>query len=138
MIVALMGVSGCGKTTFGKILAERLGWPLLDTDDLVRERDGSTPAEIITQRGEPAFRTIEASVVAEAARRMPAVIATGGGAFQRPESRAALGEHGLICYLDATPAEIARRLRAAPNASERPLLGGDGADIEERLQLLDD
>lgn len=136
--IVLVGLPGSGKSTVGAALARALGWPLLDTDDLVREREGSTPAEIINQRGEPAFRTIEAAVVAEASKRVPAVIATGGGAFQRPESRAALGERGMICYLDATPAEIARRLRAAPNASERPLLGGDGADIEERLQLLDD
>lgn len=136
--IVLVGLPGAGKSSVGAALARALGWPLLDTDDLVRERDGSTPAEIITQRGEPAFRTIEASVVAEAARRVPAVIATGGGAFQRPESRAALAEHGLICFLDATAAEIARRLRAAPNASERPLLGGDGVDIEKRLELLDD
>jgi len=134
--IVLVGLSGVGKSTIGKILAERLGWPLLDTDDLVTEREGKTPAEIITSRGEPAFRDVERGVVHEAAQRVPAVIATGGGAFQMAASRRSLGERGLICYLDATPAEIARRLREAPQASERPLVDGD--ELEARLQELDD
>jgi 3-dehydroquinate synthase len=134
--IVLVGLSGVGKSTIGGILAERLGWPLLDTDDLITQREGKTPAEIITSRGEPAFRDIERLVVQEAAQRVPAVIATGGGAFQMAASRRVLGERGLICYLDATPVEIARRLREAPQASERPLL--EGEDIEARLQELDD
>jgi shikimate kinase/3-dehydroquinate synthase len=135
--IVLVGLSGVGKSAVGAVLARRLGWPLIDTDDLVREREGQTPAEIITGRGEATFREIEARAVAEAAKRVPAVIATGGGAFQRPESRLALAERGFICYLDATPTEIARRLRAAPQTSERPLLGTDG-EFEARLQALDD
>ena len=73
--------------------------------------------------------------MAEAAKQAPAVIATGGGAFLSARSRRALGERGLICWLDATPGEIARRLRQDPNPSERPLLG---EDLEGRLQELDD
>ena len=134
--IVLIGLSGVGKSTVGAILAERLGWPLLDTDDLITAREGKTPAEIITSRGEPAFRDIERTVVQEAAQRVPAVIAIGGGAFQTAPSRRVLGERGLICYLDATPSEVARRLREAPQASERPLLAGE--DIEARLQELDD
>lgn len=133
--IVLVGLSGVGKSTVGAILARRLGWPLLDTDELVRQREGKTPAEIITTRGEPTFRDIERIVVQEAAQTVPAVIATGGGAFQLPASRRVLGERALICYLDATPAEIARRLTEAPAATERPLL--EGEDIEARLQELD-
>ena len=136
--IALVGLSGVGKSATGAILAERLGWPLVDTDDLVAGREGSTPAELIAGRGEAAFRTIEERAVAEAVRRLPAVIATGGGAFLSARSRRALGERGLICWLDATPGEIARRLRAAPGATERPLLGGDPDGLEARLQQLDD
>jgi len=132
--IVLVGLSGVGKSSVGAILAQRLGWPLVDTDDLVIERTGRTPATIITTDGEPAFRHVEEAIVVEAARGTPAVIATGGGAFLSPRSRAALGERGLICFLDATPAEIARRLRESPDASDRPLLG---EDIEARLQELD-
>ncbi len=134
--IVLVGLSGVGKSTVGAILASRLGWPLLDTDELIREREGQTAAQIITTRGEPAFREIEAKIVAEAAQRTPAVIATGGGAFERPASRQALGQRGMICFLDATPAEIARRVRAVPEAPDRPLIAGE--DIEGRLQALDD
>ncbi len=134
--IVLVGLSGVGKSAIGKILSQRLGWPLSDTDDLVTQREGKTPAELITSRGEAPFRDIERAVVQEAAQRTPAIIATGGGAFQMAASRRVLGESGLICYLDATPSEIARRLREAPNASERPLLNGE--DIEARLQELDD
>ena len=133
--IVLVGLSGVGKSSTGAILAERLGWPLIDTDDLVTEAEGRTPAELITSLGEPEFRTLEERVVAEAAQRAPAVIATGGGAFLSARSRRALGEQGLLCWLDATPVEIARRLRSAPNASERPLLAGD---LDRRLQELDE
>ena len=93
------------------------------------------PAELITEDGEPAFRKIEERVVAEAAKRAPAVIATGGGAFLSARARRALGERGLLCWLDATPTEIARRVRETVDGSERPLLAGD---LETRLQELDD
>src|SRR5688572_30955753 len=67
---------------------------------LVREREGRTPAELITQRGEPAFREIEARVVAEAAQRQPAVIATGGGAFRSEEHTSELqSQSNLVCRL---------------------------------------
>ena len=134
--IVLVGLSGVGKSTVAAILARRLGWPLIDTDDLVTQREGKTPAELITTRGEPAFREIERVVVAEAVQHVPAVIATGGGAFQHPATRRVLGERALICYLDATAGEIARRLRTAPDPTERPLL--EGEDIEARLQELDD
>jgi 3-dehydroquinate synthase len=133
--IVLVGLSGVGKSSVGAELAARLGgWPLLDTDDLVRERTGQTPAQLLVAKGEPAFRDIEAQAVLDAVRTEPAVIATGGGAFQRPANRRALAERGLICFLDAPPTEIARRLRAAPEGSDRPLLGDD---IEARLYELE-
>jgi shikimate kinase len=82
--IVLVGLSGVGKSSVGAVLADRLGWPLLDTDDLIRDQEHATAAEIINSRGEPAFREIEMRVVRDAAQRTPAVIATGGGAFQRP------------------------------------------------------
>ncbi len=132
--IVLVGLSGVGKSSVGRALAEELGWPLLDTDDLVTQREGRTPAQLIVAGGEPAFRRAEERVVVEAAKQAPAVIATGGGAVLSARARRALGEHGFLCYLDATPHEIARRLKNAPQASERPLLEGD---IEARLAQLD-
>lgn len=131
--IVLVGLSGVGKTSVGRLLAERLGWPFLDTDELVTAREGKHPAELIPERGEAAFRAIEAEVVAEAARQVPAVIATGGGAFQRPDNRVALGEHGFICYLDATAPEIARRLAADADGAVRPLVQDDPVTRLEEL-----
>lgn len=132
--IVLVGLSGVGKSSVGAELARRLGWQYIDTDDLVTERHRETPAQIIVGRGEQVFRDLEAAIVAEASTREPAVIATGGGAFQRAASRRALGVKGLICHLDAPPSEVARRLRAAPEGSDRPLLG---TDLEARLHELD-
>jgi shikimate kinase / 3-dehydroquinate synthase len=131
--IVLVGLSGVGKSSVGGALAKRLGWPLIDTDDLVTAREGKTPADLIVEKGEPAFREIEQRVIAEAVKQTPAVIATGGGAFQRGANRRALGERGFICYLDATTTEIARRLRANPDGAIRPLLGDD---IDARLETL--
>jgi shikimate kinase/3-dehydroquinate synthase len=133
--IVLVGLSGVGKSATGAILANRLDWPLIDTDDLVTASEGKTPAQLIESVGELAFRKIEEEAVAHAAGRAPSVIATGGGAVLSARSRRALGQRGLLCWLDATPAEIARRVRSASDASERPLLTGD---LEVRLQELDD
>ena len=130
--IVLVGLSGVGKTSVGRILAERLGWPFVDTDDLIAQREGKHPAELIPERGEAAFRDIEAKVVAEAARQQPVVIATGGGAFQRADNRLALGANGYICYLDATAPEIARRLAEDADGPMRPLVQDDPvARLEE-------
>ena len=133
--IVLVGLSGAGKSSIGRLIAERLNWRFLDTDDEVTEREGTTPAELIGERGERAFREVEEAVVAEVATAEHAVIATGGGAFLSARNRAALGERGLICYLDATPSELARRLRASEDAPARPILG---EDVEARLRELDD
>ena len=133
--IVLVGLSGVGKSTVGAVLAERLGWPLIDTDEAIAEREGRTPAQLIEEDGEPAFRRIEEKAIAELAQCTPAVIATGGGAFGSARVRRSLGERGFICYLDATPGEVARRVREAPDAAERPLLG---EDLESRLYELDD
>jgi shikimate kinase / 3-dehydroquinate synthase len=135
--IVLIGLSGVGKSTVGKALAERLGWSFIDTDDAVIARERKTPAEVIVERGEAAFRKIEEEIVAEAAQRVPAVIATGGGAFLSARSRRALGERGFICFLDATPAEVARRARGDDPDIKRPLLGANEGEWERRLEELD-
>ncbi len=131
--IVLVGLSGVGKTSVGRILAERLGWPFVDTDELIAAREGKHPAELIPERGEAAFREIEAQVIAEATKQLPAVIATGGGAFQRPGNRLALGANGYICFLDATAPEIARRLAEDADGPVRPLVQDDPAARLEEL-----
>jgi len=98
--IVLTGMPGSGKTTIGKLLAEKLGRPYLDTDTLIREKTGKTPAQIISQQGESAFRDIESDVILENSMRNGMVIATGGGAVLRPENINALQMNGKIFFLD--------------------------------------
>jgi shikimate kinase/3-dehydroquinate synthase len=133
--IVLAGLSGAGKSSIGRLIADRLNWRFVDTDEVVLEREGATPADLIVSRGERAFRETEEAVVAEVAAGDHLVVATGGGALLIGRNRAALGAKGLLCYLDATSGEIARRLRASDDGVVRPLLG---EDIEARLRELDD
>ncbi|MBE0610163.1 MAG: 3-dehydroquinate synthase [Dehalococcoidia bacterium] len=122
--IFLVGLSGGGKSTVGRLVARRLGWEFADSDDEI-ERDARRPIpEIFDREGEAAFREREAEVLRTLATREPIVVATGGGAPTTPESRLALGS-GFVVWLAVSPAEAARRLAADPSTSERPLLGGD-------------
>ena len=131
--IVLVGLSGVGKTTVGQALAERLGWTFLDTDEIVLKREGRTAAALIIERGEPEFRRVEEVAILEAVKQSPAVIATGGGAILSAANRKVLGERGFLCFLDATPTEIARRLPTEGQPS-RPLVDGD---LERKLRELD-
>ncbi|GIW17833.1 MAG: hypothetical protein KatS3mg064_0990 [Tepidiforma sp.] len=132
--IFLIGLSGSGKSTTGRILAERLGWEFIDTDKEIEREAGATVAELFAREGEAAFRERELRALEAAAAHEPAVIATGGGAPTIPAARPILGS-GFVVWLAVSPAVAARRLLEAPNASERPLLAGDPrARLEALLQ----
>src|SRR5205823_3982105 len=76
--VVLVGLSGSGKTTVGRLLAKRLGWRFVDTDREIQREQGQTVQAIFREHGEPRFRAIEAAMVAEVCGRTHQVIATGG------------------------------------------------------------
>jgi shikimate kinase/3-dehydroquinate synthase len=123
--IALVGLPGSGKSTLGRHLADRLGWELADTDSEIERSYGRTPAEIIDQDGEVAFRRLEAEAVSELLRRpRPAVIACGGGLFSEDEPRHRLLEAAWVVTLDAPDGTLLERLG---DGSERPLLRGDPA-----------
>lgn len=103
----LIGMPGCGKTTIGKALAERLGKKFIDTDDEITRTAGKAPAQIITEQGEAAFRDIESRVISEVSAVQGAVIATGGGAVLRKENISALRENGKILFLDRPLEQLA-------------------------------
>lgn len=98
--IVLTGMPGSGKSTVGKLLAEKLGRPYLDVDTLITEKTGKTPAELISAEGEQAFRDIESEVIRSIALETGAVIATGGGAVLREENIDALRMNGKIFFLD--------------------------------------
>jgi shikimate kinase len=116
--IVLVGFMGAGKSTIGAILAKRLGYGFEDMDRRIERRAGQTIAEIFRSEGEEAFRERERQE-AEALSRLPGrVVAAGGGAFARPETRALLQEGALTVWLHCDLDRILARVR--PDGS-RPL-----------------
>jgi len=130
--IALVGLSGAGKSAVGHLLATRLGWPLLDTDALIVQSAGREIAQIFAVEGETHFRDIEAAALHQALEGRPAVVATGGGIVLRNENRALLRERAFVVWLDAPTAALVARLQA--HNQERPLLQGDAAARLEALR----
>ena len=123
MMVTLTGFMGSGKTTVGKVLADFLGCPFLDLDDLVVKKAGKSIPEIFEQDGEPAFRELEARLLSQTVGKYaesPAVLALGGGAILAPASAALLREKTVCIYLRATLDTLLARL--AGETAGRPLL----------------
>ncbi len=131
--IVLTGFMGTGKSTVGRIVAERLGVPFVDTDAEI-EREHGRIADIFAELGEARFRQLEREMVDElVARNERLVIATGGGMLVDPANAAKLAATGSIYTLTAEPDEIVRRVEAA-GAAERPLL--DGPDASGRVRQL--
>jgi len=126
--VVLVGMPTSGKSTVGRLVAERLGRPFVDTDEIMARRIGMPVADYIRRHGEPAARAEESKAVREACAAPGAVISTGGGAPLDPLNRWALWHHGTVACLDVAADELLRRLRA--DGVARPTLEPYG---EERL-----
>ncbi len=99
MTLYLCGFMGCGKSTIGARLAERLGCPFLDMDSYIEEYAGMTISQIFEQYGESHFRDLETQAIRELGTRT-GVIACGGGAMLREENARLAREHGMVLYLD--------------------------------------
>ncbi len=126
-----------GKSEVGRAVARRLGWRFVDTDDLIVEMAGKAIADIFSQDGEPAFRTLERRALREACSGEGAVIATGGGVVMDEGNRALMEQRGLVVCLEARPETIHSRLLAAARSGPgvvRPLLAG--ADPLGRIREL--
>ena len=132
--LVLVGLMGAGKSTVGARCAERLGRPLVDTDELVVAAAGVPFDDIWAAEGEPGFRVRERAAVSDAAASpVPLVISCGGGAVLDPDNRRALRATGVVVLLDATPEALASRLT---HDDSRPLLrGGDRTATLERLRV---
>ena len=131
--VFLTGFSGTGKSTVARLVAKELGWETLDTDTIIAERAGKSPAEIITSDGEERFRELERDAIKEASSRENVVVATGGGVVISKANRRAMADGGLVVCLEASPKTILDRLGESA-ASARPLLAA--GDPLERITAL--
>jgi shikimate kinase len=123
---------GSGKTTVGRLAAERLGRPFLDSDALIEARTGRTVRRIFTDDGEAVFRALESEVLREAlATPGPVVIAAAGGAVLQEQNRAALrAAHARVVWLCASPETLAERVTAG---GHRPLLDDDPVGTLRRM-----
>ena len=128
--VVLTGFMGTGKTTVGRILADRLGCGFVDTDEVIESRAGPIP-EIFEREGEPGFRELERSVARELAGRTGLVLATGGRMMLDGECAARLEPGADVFCLTAEPDTIIERIG---DTAGRPMLAG--RDASERVREL--
>ena len=119
LIVSLVGLPGCGKTTVGRQLARRLQLPFVDSDHTIELRLGCSIREFFEREGESSFRDLEVSVIDGLTLGPSKVLSTGGGAVLRKENRDNLKSRGCVVYLKASADELFRRLR---HDNVRPLL----------------
>lgn len=145
-LIFLTGFSGTGKSHVGRLVASKLGWDYVDTDDLITQRAGAPIVEIF-ELGEEHFRKLERAVLAEVAEGHRKVISTGGGVPVDPRNRELMHEKGVVIRLNASPDTIRDRLqrgwrgtedRNARSGKIRPLLqnGRDDPQVDRIRELL--
>ena len=121
-MITLTGFMGSGKTTVGKVLADFLGCPFLDLDDLIVKKAGKSIPDIFAQDGEAAFRQLEAQILRKQVEKYAestVVLALGGGAVTTPASASLLHEKTVCIYLRASLETLLARL--AGETAGRPL-----------------
>lgn len=129
--LVLVGLMGAGKSTVGRRLAARLMLPFQDADHEIEAAAGMSIPDIFAMHGEDYFRDGERRVVARLLKEGPGVLATGGGAFMNPETRARIAERGVSIWLKADFDVLMRRVRKRAN---RPLL--QNSDPEGTMRRL--
>jgi shikimate kinase len=127
--VVLVGPPAAGKTTVGQLLADRLGVPFTDTDDVVVERAGKPVGDIFVDEGEEAFRALEEAAVADALTR-DGVVALGGGAVLSAATRERLAAHPVVFLSAGVPAAATR---VGLNRDRPLLLGNPRAQLRALL-----
>lgn len=98
--IVLIGMPGCGKTTIGKLLAEKTGRDFFDTDSVIEHSAGMSIPKIFATKGENVFRSLETNAISQLGKRSGVVIATGGGCVTREENYSLLHQNGILIWLE--------------------------------------
>ncbi|SMP76576.1 shikimate kinase [Desulfonatronum zhilinae] len=122
--IFLVGLRASGKSTLGKLLAERLEMRFVDTDALVVDKAGRSIADIVAEDGWDTFRVLESEALREVCARRGQVVATGGGIVLAPDNQELIQQSGTTFYLMAEISTLLGRLNAAPTPDHRPPLSG--------------
>ncbi|MFA5316362.1 MAG: shikimate kinase [Dehalococcoidales bacterium] len=125
MNIVLIGMRGSGKTTVGRLLAERLGKRFIEMDEMITGKAGTSIAEIVARHGWPEFRKIEAEITSTVAGLDNTVNATGGGVVTSEANIRALRETGKLVWLRASLTTLLERTQHDPS---RPSLTGKPPD----------
>jgi len=136
--IFLTGFMGSGKTTIGKKMSERTGWPFYDCDQEIERHAGRSIPEIFKQDGEHQFRLYERQMITDLVMlEQPTVIALGGGALLVPENLTKVKQYGRLIYLKSNPDQIWSRIRLNRH---RPLLinGQNILSEEEFMRKMSD
>jgi len=112
--LVLVGMMGTGKTSVGRLLGKRTGWPYADNDELLLQLVGKTPRELLAEDGEGALRESESAALRLGlASPEPSIVSAAGGTILDPENRRSLLDGGLVIWLKASPATIQQRATGA-------------------------
>lgn len=130
--IFLVGFMGSGKSTVGPLLAKKIDYHFVDSDELVEQKAGKSVAQIFSEDGEPTFRKAEESVIQAVFEKPNVVCALGGGALKSPRTRELLRD-GLLVLLECPPEVLMERVKE----TDRPILRGfEGKALLSRIESL--
>ena len=132
--IILIGLSGAGKTTIAKHLSSLLSWKHIDTDQLIEEQFGKSPAVMLEEDGESKFRETEEQCI-KSITDSNVVVSIGGGAFQSQKNRKNLFTEGLVVFLDAPIQTLVDRIENSKSKQKRPLLGSSSQTQEKLINM---
>lgn len=132
MIISLIGMMGSGKSTIAKLLSDRLGFQMIDTDALIVKKENLSINEIFQNNGEEYFRNIESKILSEVLLVDNSIISTGGGIVKSNDNILILKEKSVVFYLKADENILYERVK---NNKERPLLNTEDMFLKIKTLL---